>query len=309
LKISKNARVKYAKEARWSAPRFEMFSLCSAAPCRRLAVFAPCLRAYASKGFLGFKSPGDLVDCAHEAVLASERLQPLLLGSSDASASLRYADDISNVLCMAADAASGIQNANVSAEWESACSAAVLLVTQHMRCLNVNERIYEKLLSFSGRGVLSPSEESVLCSFIKDYEDSLVHLPLQQRLSMQRLLQRESEASESYLAADRQANSGHISVSSATACDSNFKLFPRAPSRRISANFADIVQLLQQTQSAATRAEVRSSVHSLHRPPILPLSDMEEQPRCVCICSFSTTAGSRALPHPCCPISEPQRSS
>jgi hypothetical protein len=142
-------------------------------------------RQFSSKAFLGFQSPGDLVRSAHRAIASSEELQLLLLGCDDARRSLRYTDDISNALCLVADAASAIQNVNIGAEWDQACSAALRVVELHMRTLNVNARIYDKLRSFSRRGQLSQAEEAILSLFLRDFEDSLVHLPLQRRETMQ----------------------------------------------------------------------------------------------------------------------------
>ena len=240
---------------------------------------APKFRKFASKGFLGFKSPGDVIAAARKAIATSEELQALLLDSADAPRSLRYADDISNALCLVADAASGIHNVNIGAQWDDACSLALHSVEQHMRALNVNVRIYEKLLSFSQRGLLSQPEEDVLGLFIRDFEDSLVHLPLQQRLTMQRLLQRESQASEAYLEADRAANADHIQLSTSLPSNGNgfLGLFPAASSTQVSANFADVVSLLQQSDSPAARAEVRAAalhacrhrIQWYHRPEYL----------------------------------------
>ena len=87
--------------------------------------------------------------------------------------------------------------------------------------------------------------------FIKDFQDSLVHLPLQQRL----IVHGESQAAESYLEADRRANSARITLPSPTHCDSQF--FPMASSKPVSANFSDTVLMLQQSESPDTRSKVR----------------------------------------------------
>jgi hypothetical protein len=216
---------------------------------------------YSSASFLGFKSPNDLVLSARKAIETSEQLQLLLLDSDDASRSLRYTDDISNALCLVADAASAIQNISIGADWDDACSAAMHSVESCMRSLNVNVRIYEKLLSFSQRGLLSESEESVLGLFVKDFEDSVVHLPLQQRQAMQSLLQRECYAAEAYLASDRSANAQHILISPPK---STFSFPPKsAQGRRVSSNFSEVVSLLQQAEAPAARAEVRVECFAL----------------------------------------------
>jgi Zn-dependent oligopeptidase len=241
-----------------------MLPSCISAVARQMSILrirsAPHFRHFVTKGFLGFKSPGDLVSSARKAIATSEELQTLLLDCGDASRSLRYADDISNALCRVTDAASAIQNVNIGADWDLACSDALHSTEQHMRALNVDVRIYEKLLSFSKRGLLSQQEENVLSMFLNDFEDALVHLPLQQRLAMQSLLQKESLASESYLEADRCANAHHLMLSPKNLAS---RLFPSSSSRRISSNFADIMSMLQQTESPTTRSEVSGASERL----------------------------------------------
>ena len=215
----------------------------------------PQYRPFSSKSFLRFKNPTDLIHASRKAIATSDELQSLLLSCNDAALTLRYADDISNALCLVADTASGIQNSNVGDDWDQACSLATHSIEQHMRSLNINVRIYEKLLSFSQRGLLSEGDERVLGMFIKDFQDSLVHLPLQQRLVMQDYLHRESQAAESYLEADRCANAAHITLPSSAHRDSQF--FPMASSKRVSPNFSDVVHLLQQSESPDTRSDVR----------------------------------------------------
>jgi Zn-dependent oligopeptidase len=217
----------------------------------------PHYRPFSSKSFLRFKNPSDLINSARKAISTSDELQSLLLSCNDAARTLRYADDISNALCLVADTASGIQNSNIGDDWDQACSLATHSIEQHMRSLNINERIYEKLLSFSQRGLLSEGDEHVLGMFIKDFQESLVHLPLQQRLVMQDFLHRESQAVESYLEADRHANSALITLPSPSHRDSQF--FPMASSKPISANFSDMVLMLQQSESPDTRSKVRTA--------------------------------------------------
>jgi len=253
----------------WSGGTFGMISsLCNGAArhiLRRVRLEPTSFRKVSTKGFLGFKSPSDMITCARNAIRSSEELQLLLLDCSDAPRSLRYADDMSNALCLVADAASAIHNVNIGAHWDEACSVALHSIEQHMRSLNVNVRIYEKLLSFSQRGLLSQPEEHVLSLFIKDFEDSLVHLPLQQRLTMQHLLQRESQASEAYLEADRRANADHIRISASSPTKyGTFGLFPSASSTQVSSNFADIVSLLQQSESPTARSEVGAASNCIH---------------------------------------------
>lgn len=225
------------------------------ATCLSVLTNHHCRYSFAS--FLGFKSPKDLVLSAHKAIETSEQLQLLLLDSNDASRSLRYTDDISNALCLVADSASAIQNINIGTDWDDASSAALHTVEQHMRSLNVNVRVYEKLMSFSQRGLLSESEESVLGLFVKDFEDSVVHLPLQQRQTMQSLLQRECYAAEAYLASDRSANAQHILISPPKTPSTFFFPPKSAQGRRMSSNFSEVVSLLQQAEAPAARAEVR----------------------------------------------------
>lgn len=232
--------------------------------CSASLTFIRCIRSvphyrpFSSKSFLRFKNPSDLIHSARKAIATSDELQSLLLSCNDAARTLRYADDISNALCLVADTASGIQNSNIGDDWDQACSLATHSIEQHMRSLNINERIYEKLLSFSQRGLLSEGDEHVLGMFIKDFQDSLVHLPLQQRLVMQDFLHRESQAAESYLEADRYANSALITLPSPSHRDSQF--FPMASSKPISsANFSDMVLMLQQSECPDTRSKVRTN--------------------------------------------------
>lgn len=218
-------------------------------------------RRFATKGFLGFKSPKDLINSARKSIAVSEELQSLLLECNDASKALRYTDDISNALCLVTDAASAIRNVNIGGDWDQASAIAMNSVEEHMRSLNANARIYEKLVSFSKRGLLSETEENVLSSFLHDFEDALVHLPLQQRLCIMNLLQKECVAAENYLEADRHANSQQLSLPSSFPPNNlASRLFPSSSPRSISSNYTDVMAALQNTDCAASRSQVRGGV-------------------------------------------------
>ncbi len=75
---------------------------------------------------------------------------------------------------------------------------------------------------------------------------------------MQALLARETEACESYLDADTRANMQQLLVRNSPELDPDVFSIRRvmALPRKISSNFSEIVALLQQSEIAATRADV-----------------------------------------------------